>query len=223
MGSAEDSTHDQTLEEVLVGPVPVGVNKFVLQAPSPNFDLIPQTDVLGVTVVLVTCSFMDHEFIRIGYYVNNEYADPLDPEQPLPNPLEVTKIYRNILADQPRVTRFPIDWSGQSYQEGNSEQNLNIPVLSAEEMPTAMENDEEIVMSQSGDEEDGDEEDGEDDEEVGDNDNGEVDIDGDESASEDEEDEEEEEESESVEDNTMGMEILNESYDSIVIVYSITM
>ena len=31
VGSADDFEHDQVLEEVMVGPVPVGVNKFVLQ------------------------------------------------------------------------------------------------------------------------------------------------------------------------------------------------
>lgn len=31
VGSAETETHDQVLESLLVGPVPVGVNKFVLE------------------------------------------------------------------------------------------------------------------------------------------------------------------------------------------------
>jgi histone chaperone ASF1 len=73
VGSAEDTGFDQVLEEVMVGPVPVGVNRFVLQAPAPNPTSIKNEDLIGVTVVLVTCSFMDHEFVRIGYYVNNEY------------------------------------------------------------------------------------------------------------------------------------------------------
>lgn len=35
MGSAEDESRDQVLEEVLVGPVPVGTNKFVFQVRLP--------------------------------------------------------------------------------------------------------------------------------------------------------------------------------------------
>ena len=58
---------------------------------------------------------MDKKFIQIGYYVNNEYSEEYDPENP-PNPVEINKLYRNILADQPRVTRFPIDWSGLTYE-----------------------------------------------------------------------------------------------------------
>jgi histone chaperone ASF1 len=112
VGCAEDSLQDQVLEEVMVGPVPVGHNKFVLQAPAPDPAHVTATDLIGVTVVLVTCSFLDHEFVRIGYYVNNEYTEPYE-EGTLPNPLDITKVRRNILAAEPRVTRFAIDWTGQ--------------------------------------------------------------------------------------------------------------
>lgn len=33
VGSAEDERYDQTLDCIMVGPVPVGVNKFVYQVP----------------------------------------------------------------------------------------------------------------------------------------------------------------------------------------------
>jgi len=80
VGSAEDQTRDQVLEEVMVGPVPQGVSKFVLTAEPPTVDLIPLKDLVGVTVVLITCSYKEKEFVRIGYYVNNEYYhnDPLN-------------------------------------------------------------------------------------------------------------------------------------------------
>ena len=136
VGSPESSDHDQELDSVLVGPVPVGTNKFVFQVrrvlcthvcvvvaclllvavrrllcvcwgrthpraqcccrpqlpPSPlslslSLSLSPPSytgqadppdhlqipNLLGVTVVLLTCSYRDKEFIRIGYYVNVEY------------------------------------------------------------------------------------------------------------------------------------------------------
>lgn len=68
---------------------------------------------LGVTVVLLTCSYGDQEFVRVGYYVNNEYADPGLAENP-PSSLRIEHVCRSILADQPRVTRFPIDFDGNS-------------------------------------------------------------------------------------------------------------
>ena len=181
VGSAHDSQYDQILDEILVGPIPVGLNKFVLQADAPNITQLLQQpnitsdDILGVTVVLVTCSYKEREFIRIGYYVNNEYntGDSIDmdgggggdedgvetttpkaasvpsvtdgstttttPEHPnhrmddtttassssLPTPppvsisrpkisihdIQFDQVQRQILADKPRVTKFPIPWN----------------------------------------------------------------------------------------------------------------
>jgi histone chaperone ASF1 len=123
VGSAEDSSMDQILDEVCVGPIPLGVNKFVLQADAPDVSRIPGADILGVTVVLVTCSYREAEFCRVGYYVYNEYdGQEIDPEtnEPLPivGPIDVSRVTRQILADKPRVTRFPIDWgSGVEEQQ----------------------------------------------------------------------------------------------------------
>lgn len=72
VGSAEDQTRDQILEEVMVGPVPMGLSKFVLTADAADTQSIPMTDLVGVTVVFITCSYREKEFVRIGYYVNNE-------------------------------------------------------------------------------------------------------------------------------------------------------
>ncbi|EGZ17417.1 hypothetical protein PHYSODRAFT_354581 [Phytophthora sojae] len=124
VGSAEDESRDQVLEEVLVGPVPVGTNKFVFQSDPPNPDMIPDEDKVGVTVALVTCSYRGREFVRVGYYVNNDYADPFLLENP-PARVDVSKLQRNILADKPRVTRFPIDWSPAGAQDPNAMEDGN--------------------------------------------------------------------------------------------------
>ena len=114
VGNAKDSDSDIVLDEVLVGPVPVGTNKFTLSCDAPDSTLLPE--IVGVTVVLVTCSYRDREFIRVGYYVNNEYIDDeyIDNDNPNndtkvpPLPLDMTKVHRQILADKPRVTKFLI-------------------------------------------------------------------------------------------------------------------
>ena len=112
VGSAEAEEFDQVLEEVEVGPVPVGINRFVLTAVAPNVQRIPNiTDLVGVTVILITCSYKEREFVRIGYYVNNDYDTPLDPDN-LPTDIDVSRLRRMILSEEPRVTRLPIDWSG---------------------------------------------------------------------------------------------------------------
>jgi hypothetical protein len=60
-------------------------------------------------VIIITCSYRDQEFVRVGYYVNNEYIEEELRENP-PDKVIFDKLYRNILADKPRVTRMPIKW-----------------------------------------------------------------------------------------------------------------
>lgn len=113
VGSATSDEHDQELDSLLVGPIPVGVNKFVFEADPPDTKRIPDAEVLGVTVILLTCAYDGREFVRVGYYVNNEYdneelnADP--PAKPL-----LDRVRRNILAEKPRVTRFAIKWDSEA-------------------------------------------------------------------------------------------------------------
>lgn len=178
VGSAHDSHLDQVLDEILVGPVPVGLNKFVLQADAPDPARLPPDELVGVTVVLVTCSYQEREFVRVGYYVNNEYTEPTylaavaaanaantanaaaaaaatDPAGPIAEGgegendntsnndngeegegeqtqqkapavsvpavpayphIEMRYVQRQILADKPRVTKFPIPWGKPELQ-----------------------------------------------------------------------------------------------------------
>lgn len=66
VGSAESEAYDQVLDTVYVGPVPEGRHMFVFQADSPQPGKIPVADAVGVTVVLLTCSYRGQEFIRVG-------------------------------------------------------------------------------------------------------------------------------------------------------------
>jgi histone chaperone ASF1 len=47
---------------------------------------IPVVDALGVTVVLLTCSYRQQEFVRVGYFINNEYTEPELRENPPAQP-----------------------------------------------------------------------------------------------------------------------------------------
>jgi histone chaperone ASF1 len=64
VGSAESERNDQVLDSVLVGPVYVGKYKFVFEGNAPDPSQIPSDDLVGVTAVLLTCSYKDKEFIR---------------------------------------------------------------------------------------------------------------------------------------------------------------
>lgn len=86
VGSAESEKYDQTLDAVFVGPVACGQYRFVFQADPPDFTKIPDDDVVGVTIILLTCSYRNQEFLRVGYYVNNEYADENLRDEPPSKP-----------------------------------------------------------------------------------------------------------------------------------------
>ncbi|KJZ77145.1 Histone chaperone ASF1 [Hirsutella minnesotensis 3608] len=113
VGSATSDQYDQELDSLLVGPVPVGVNKFLFEADAPNTTRIPDADILGVTVILLTCAYDGREFVRVGYYVNNEYdSEELNAEPPAKPIIE--RVRRNVLAEKPRVTRFAIKWDSEA-------------------------------------------------------------------------------------------------------------
>lgn len=77
---------------------------------------------------VVYCAY--HFAIR--YYVSSAYPDverneayaALDPAQAALVRIDVTQLQRNILADKPRVTRYPIEWDDVMPTE-NIAQNAN--------------------------------------------------------------------------------------------------
>ncbi|PIA14435.1 the Cia histone H3-H4 complex, partial [Coemansia reversa NRRL 1564] len=112
VGSSKTKALDQVLDSLLVGPVPVGINKFVFEADAPVASKIPKEDLVGLTIILLTCLYKGRMFERIGYYVDNAYTD----EETQNNPPEVPvleKVDRSILATKPRVTQFPIAWGDE--------------------------------------------------------------------------------------------------------------
>ncbi|XP_041359129.1 histone chaperone asf1b-B-like [Gigantopelta aegis] len=123
VGSAESMQHDQLLDSVLVGPIPAGSHMFVFQASPPDIAKIPLADVVGVTVVLLTCSYLNQEFIRVGYYVSNTYDD-LELQENPPNTPLFEKLQRNILANDVRVTKFRIDWNDTKSVENGSADDI---------------------------------------------------------------------------------------------------
>ena len=76
---------------------------------------------------MITCSYHQQEFVRVGYFVHNDYESAELRETPPENPDMSQKISRNIMvssdwregnsdlihsvkAEEPRVTRFRINW-----------------------------------------------------------------------------------------------------------------
>ncbi|KAL0326942.1 UNVERIFIED_CONTAM: Histone chaperone ASF1B [Sesamum angustifolium] len=67
--------------------------------------------------------------VNVGYYVNNDYDDEQLREEP-PQKVLIDKVQRNILADKPRVTKFPINFNPANNENGEQ------PCPSLEHHPT---------------------------------------------------------------------------------------
>lgn len=99
--------------------------KFQLDGDAPNHQSLPVQDIVGVTAILLTCSYKDsQEFLRVGYYVNVEYDSPELNENPPQQPM-IERLHRHILAEKPRVTKFQIDWDDMPQVMGNMDENAN--------------------------------------------------------------------------------------------------
>ncbi len=60
--------------------------EFTLESKPPDFTKMPsKDDILGVTAIILNITYRGQEFFRVGYYVYNQYTDPLlienDPEE----------------------------------------------------------------------------------------------------------------------------------------------
>jgi len=65
-----------------------------------------------VTVIIVSASYREKEFVRVGYYVNTYYDDEemnaqveKDAEEKRVRPIVWEKLMRNVLIEKPKVTR----------------------------------------------------------------------------------------------------------------------
>jgi histone chaperone ASF1 len=96
---------------------------------------IPESEIVGVTGLLLTCSYNNHEFFRVGYYVNNFYEDPELIENP-PSKPAIEKLTRHILIEKPRVTKFQIEWEDETtnLEQENNPNTLNMTTESTDEL-----------------------------------------------------------------------------------------
>ncbi|TFK97723.1 ASF1 like histone chaperone-domain-containing protein [Pterulicium gracile] len=154
--SSPDNEHlDQELDDCLVGPVPTGINSFEFSGSAPDPKLIPEEDVLGVAALILTGSYRDQEFVRVGYYQNTEYAvaegekgksdEELEKERErdAKKPIEWDRLMRDI-STKPRVTRFQIKWDVTPPGQGSAVATgaaTSAPVPSADDIEDPAEGD----------------------------------------------------------------------------------
>jgi len=136
---------DQELDDCLVGPVPAGVNSFEFEGSPPSPDKIPPEDVLGVAALILTGSYKDQEFVRVGYYQNTEY-DNEEMNEAQPEPIRFDRLVRDINT-KPRVTRFQIKWDISPQRPG---QVVSAGAATSAAVPSANDIDMEDVTNVNG-------------------------------------------------------------------------
>ena len=113
IGSAEDKKYDQILETIEIdGPFQLGSMKFEFTGDAPDISKIPESEILGVTAIILCCTYNNQEFFRCGYYLNNIYDNEEMNLNP-PEKIQINHIIRSLLAEKPRITRFDIDWDNE--------------------------------------------------------------------------------------------------------------
>ena len=122
VGSSYSRDYDQILEDISVGPLNIGLNKFTITTEPVDFSPIPESELLGNTLLLISCMYREKEFCRVGYYVNNELEgiDPLVDEIKREN-IDMTKVVRTL--SEPRVTLFPCFWDKEEVIQMEEEKN----------------------------------------------------------------------------------------------------
>jgi histone chaperone ASF1 len=113
IGSAADTKYDQILETIEIdGPFHLGSMRFQFTGEAPDISKIPESEILGVTAIILCCTYNNQEFFRCGYYLNNIYDNEEMNLNP-PEKIQIEHIIRSLLAEKPRITRFDIDWDNE--------------------------------------------------------------------------------------------------------------
>lgn len=97
---------DEELETYQVSGQQIGKFKITFFVTPPSFKDNKVSDLFGITVLLIQFIYREFEFIRVGYYINNELKGPIEKDSNSEFFFKVINTERNILIKEPRVTRF---------------------------------------------------------------------------------------------------------------------
>lgn len=64
---------DQVLSEIEIAPIPRGKVGFRIEADAPDIDLIPASQLFGLTSIIIVGKYREQQFIRIGYIADVSY------------------------------------------------------------------------------------------------------------------------------------------------------
>lgn len=124
VGSPESAQYDQIVDTVSIGPIPPGNHEFDFESTNEiDPSRIQEGHLLGSTVLILNATYNDQEFVRVGYYVAVAYEQQELNENP-PENVDFSLLKRGVLASEPRVTRYKINWSNQGEKYSISDQAM---------------------------------------------------------------------------------------------------
>ncbi|AFP65448.1 ASF1 like histone chaperone (nucleomorph) [Chroomonas mesostigmatica CCMP1168] len=105
--SPNDKKQDQELGVFLISAKKLGKFKMPITVHPPSYFNFVLEKILGITIILLDFRYENKEFIRIGYYINNEVDLEKKDFFETNNNFDLKYIIRKILVNQPRITHFP--------------------------------------------------------------------------------------------------------------------
>ena len=107
---------EQTLTELVIGPLQLGTCEFVAHVPPPRWQDIPTYDILAAALLLVSLRYSNKEFLRVGYWVLVAYVHDEDNMVP-PQTICIDRIGRT-LCQNPTVHTYNANWGHDVLLEG---------------------------------------------------------------------------------------------------------
>ena len=116
---SEKKEDDQILNEMQFTP-PNQISQMKLEfiGDPPNIEKIPKKDIIGLSAVLLCCSYNEEEFFRCGFYINTSF-DNDEMNLKIPEIIDVNYLIRNIV-NKPRIVIYQIKWDDENDKTDNT-------------------------------------------------------------------------------------------------------
>lgn len=100
------TVQDQILTTVYVGPIEIGVNRFVIKSPPPDISKFSDFNDYCFSLVMLKAYYDEQEFIRISYYATHTYTEG----QTSISDINLNEAERKIEVDRALVKKSKIKW-----------------------------------------------------------------------------------------------------------------
>lgn len=105
----QDAKRDIELDELEVGPFPLGMNRFELEIDAPDFDQLDPANILESTCVTASFRYRKTEFLHVAWVVDAKWVNPAYQDN-MPEVITADMLLREVLLKKTVVTRDGVDW-----------------------------------------------------------------------------------------------------------------